>query len=215
MDRLAFSRRITDAVESHPRIEVEHRRVTELPSAGRVILATGPLTDSELAEDLARVLGEEYLYFYDAISPIVYADSVDHDVAFRASRYEESGEGDYLNLPLARADYETFVDALLADSSGAIERATKSSSFVRCWRSSVSLVRCSKDAGRKKMSTSTGSSSPRRISSVAGSSVLRRVADRSPRQRSDGHSATCTRSPATTSASTSARPTWNAKLALV
>ena len=78
-----------------------------------MILATGPLTAEPLARDLARALGSAQLYFYDAIAPIVYADSVDPEIAFRASRWED-GEGDYLNLPLDRAGYERFVDALLA-----------------------------------------------------------------------------------------------------
>jgi methylenetetrahydrofolate--tRNA-(uracil-5-)-methyltransferase len=77
------------------------------------VLATGPLTAGGLAADLQRVLGEEYLYFYDALSPIVYADSIDMEIAFRASRYED-GPGDYLNLPLDRTTYEAFVAELIA-----------------------------------------------------------------------------------------------------
>jgi len=113
VDRDAFSRRITDAVESHPRIRVERALVEQIPKEGTVILATGPLTASELATDLKHLMGDEYLYFYDALSPIVYADSIDHSVAFRASRYEE-GEGDYLNLPLDEQAYNVFIDDLLA-----------------------------------------------------------------------------------------------------
>ncbi|MDH5307998.1 MAG: methylenetetrahydrofolate--tRNA-(uracil(54)-C(5))-methyltransferase (FADH(2)-oxidizing) TrmFO, partial [Myxococcales bacterium] len=113
VDRVAFARRITDTLESHPRVSLRREVVTRIPEAPLVILATGPLTDAELARDLQALLGDAYLYFYDALSPILYADSIDCDVAFRASRYEE-GEGDYLNLPLARAQYDAFVDALLA-----------------------------------------------------------------------------------------------------
>jgi methylenetetrahydrofolate--tRNA-(uracil-5-)-methyltransferase len=113
VDRAAFARRITDAVESHPRIRVERRVVERVPDDERVILATGPLTGEELARDLATLLGEEYLYFYDALAPIVYADSIDTEQAFRASRWED-GEGDYLNLPLDRAGYHAFVAELLA-----------------------------------------------------------------------------------------------------
>ena len=112
VDRDAFSRRITDAVESHPRIRIERKLIEQIPQEGTVILATGPLTASELASDLKNLLGEEYLYFYDALSPIVYADSIDHSVAFRASRYED-GDGDYLNLPLDESAYEAFIDRLL------------------------------------------------------------------------------------------------------
>jgi methylenetetrahydrofolate--tRNA-(uracil-5-)-methyltransferase len=113
VDRVAFARRITETLESHPRIEIRRACVEAIPPERPLVLASGPLTDGALAADLQRLLGEEYLYFYDALSPIVYADSVDPEVAFRASRYED-GEGDYVNLPLGRADYERFLDALLA-----------------------------------------------------------------------------------------------------
>ncbi len=111
VDRDAFSQRITETLESHPRIEIRHEVVEEIPDARRVILATGPLTAPELALELEQLLGDEYLYFYDALSPILYADSLDYQVAFRASRYEE-GEGDYLNIPLSRQEYGDFVQAL-------------------------------------------------------------------------------------------------------
>lgn len=112
VDRVNFAAEITRAIESHPRIEICRERVKAIPNAARVILATGPLTDPELAEDLTKTLGEESLYFYDAISPTIYADSIDESVVFRASRYDE-GVGDYLNVPLSRAEYEGFVEALL------------------------------------------------------------------------------------------------------
>jgi methylenetetrahydrofolate--tRNA-(uracil-5-)-methyltransferase len=113
VDRVAFARRITEAIESNPRIRLRRERVMRIPDDEHVILATGPLTDSALARDLRNLLGDEYLYFYDALSPIVYADSIDSEVAFRASRYVD-GDGDYLNLPLSEADYRTFVEALLS-----------------------------------------------------------------------------------------------------
>lgn len=113
VDRSAFSKRITEAIEAHPRITVEHRVVETIPDDDHVILATGPLTAPDLASEIQRLLGDRSLYFYDAISPIVYEDSIDHDVAFRASRYDE-GEGDYLNLPLDEAGYLRFVADLLA-----------------------------------------------------------------------------------------------------
>ena len=113
VDRDAFARRITDTLSSHPRVTVRAQRIDRIPDERPVVLATGPLTAGGLAADLQRVLGEEYLYFYDALSPIVYADSIDMEVAFRASRYDD-GPGDYLNLPLDRARYEAFVAALRA-----------------------------------------------------------------------------------------------------
>jgi methylenetetrahydrofolate--tRNA-(uracil-5-)-methyltransferase len=113
VDRDAFACRITETLVAHPRVTVRQARIDRIPDERPVVLATGPLTAGGLADDLQRVLGEEYLYFYDALSPIVYADSIDMDVAFRASRYED-GPGDYLNLPLDRARYQEFVEALRA-----------------------------------------------------------------------------------------------------
>jgi methylenetetrahydrofolate--tRNA-(uracil-5-)-methyltransferase len=113
VDRTAFSRWITERIEGEPRIELRRERVDRVPEGALAILATGPLTAEPLAQELAGIFGSAHLYFYDAIAPIVYADSVDPEVAFRASRWED-GEGDYLNLPLGREGYERFVDDLLA-----------------------------------------------------------------------------------------------------
>jgi len=113
VDRVAFARHVTERIQSEPRVEVRHERVDAIPEAPLVILATGPLTAEPLAGAIAEQVGRDSLYFYDAIAPIVYADSIDHEVAFRASRWED-GEGDYLNLALDRDAYERFVDALLA-----------------------------------------------------------------------------------------------------
>lgn len=112
VDRNDFARFITEAIEAHPNIEVQNHVVEKIPEDPHVVLATGPLTATALAEAIQELLGDESLYFYDAIAPTVYADSIDMSVAFRASRYEE-GEGDYLNLPLSRDEYEEFVTALV------------------------------------------------------------------------------------------------------
>ncbi len=113
VDRELFAKRITETLESHPRVHLERRRIDAIPQERPVVIATGPLTAGGLVAELQELLGEEHLYFYDALSPIVYADSIDMDVAFRASRYDD-GPGDYLNLPLDREGYEAFVAALLA-----------------------------------------------------------------------------------------------------
>ena len=131
VDREAFARRITDAVESHPRIEIRHEVVERIPDGVRVVLATGPLTADPLARRLQDLLGDEHLYFYDAISPIVYADSIDHDIAFRQSRYED-GQGDYLNLPLDREQYEGFVEALLSARTVPLHRFEAALFFEGC-----------------------------------------------------------------------------------
>jgi methylenetetrahydrofolate--tRNA-(uracil-5-)-methyltransferase len=111
VDRALFARAVTDRIESHPRIEVRREEIRELPDEGIVIIATGPLTSAPLSERIGRLLGRRYLYFYDAISPIVYADTIDFSYAFRASRYGK-GEDDYVNLPLDRPAYERFIRLL-------------------------------------------------------------------------------------------------------
>ena len=111
VDRQGFARALTQAVESLSQVRIIRREIEAIPE-GVAIVATGPLTSPALSRQLASVLGAEHLYFYDAISPIVTAESIDANAAFRASRYQRDGE-DYLNLPLTRDEYERFVDALL------------------------------------------------------------------------------------------------------
>jgi methylenetetrahydrofolate--tRNA-(uracil-5-)-methyltransferase len=113
VDRLRFSEGVTRAIGSHPRIAVIREEARAVPE-GLVIIASGPLTSPDLSTELARLAGEEHLYFFDALSPIVEAESIDLGVAFRASRYGRGQEpaGDYLNCPLDASEYEAFVDAL-------------------------------------------------------------------------------------------------------
>jgi methylenetetrahydrofolate--tRNA-(uracil-5-)-methyltransferase len=113
VDRSAFSRSITEAVGALPGVEVRRAEATRLPDSGPVLVATGPLTSDALAADLLRVTGSEHLAFYDAIAPIVSAESLDRNVLYAASRYDR-GEPDFLNCPLDREQYESFVADLLA-----------------------------------------------------------------------------------------------------
>jgi methylenetetrahydrofolate--tRNA-(uracil-5-)-methyltransferase len=113
VDRAAFSGEITAALASNPRVEIRRTVVDQIPTEDPTVLATGPLTDGVLAGSLAALAGGGDLYFYDAIAPIVEGGSIDLSVAFRASRYDKGGD-DYLNCPLTREEYDTFVDALLA-----------------------------------------------------------------------------------------------------
>ena len=112
VDRERFASSITEALERLPDARIVRDEVREIPR-GPVIVATGPLTSSALSSSLASLLGARHLYFYDAISPIVTAESVDMAIAFRASRYRQGGE-DYLNLPLAQDEYERLVEAIVA-----------------------------------------------------------------------------------------------------
>jgi methylenetetrahydrofolate--tRNA-(uracil-5-)-methyltransferase len=122
VERFGFARAITRRIALHPNIRIERRRLDELPDHP-VIVATGPLTDGALGEVIRAELGGDRMYFYDAIAPIVAADSIDWDRAFRASRWDRDSEpsaggdvgvGDYVNCPLDKLQYEAFVAAVNA-----------------------------------------------------------------------------------------------------
>lgn len=109
VDRVLFAQALTRRMEAHPRVRVVREEVRSLPP-GPTVVATGPLTSSALAASVARELGDDGLAFYDAIAPIVHADSVDRSVVFAAGRFGE--DSDYLNCPMTQAEYDAFVDAL-------------------------------------------------------------------------------------------------------
>ena len=115
VDREVFAREATEAIASHPRIELRREEAATIARDEITIVATGPLTSDALAQEIAGITGSERLFFYDSISPIVDAESIDLGVAFRASRYGKSldGSDDYLNCPMDREQYERFVDGLL------------------------------------------------------------------------------------------------------
>lgn len=114
VDRDAFSAEITRRIERHPLIEVVNEVVDRIPSERPVVIATGPLTSGRLAYDIASAVGVEHLAYYDAIAPIISADSIDFDIAFRASRYDKGGDAAYVNCPLGKEQYDAFVDAVLS-----------------------------------------------------------------------------------------------------
>ncbi|TWI37992.1 methylenetetrahydrofolate--tRNA-(uracil-5-)-methyltransferase [Paracoccus sulfuroxidans] len=118
VDRDAFSGAVTQALKDHPLISFQPGEIRELPSEGRWIVATGPLTSDALAGSIRGLTGTESLAFFDAIAPIVHADSIDMSICWRQSRYDK-GETEeertaYINCPMTRDDYERFIDALLA-----------------------------------------------------------------------------------------------------
>jgi len=112
VDRERFAREVTEALSSQPLVKIHRREVREIPRDGIVIVATGPLVSESLSEEIARFTGRDYLYFFDAISPIVEVDSIDLSRVFRASRYGK-GDEDYLNCPMDEQTYEQFIDAIL------------------------------------------------------------------------------------------------------
>jgi methylenetetrahydrofolate--tRNA-(uracil-5-)-methyltransferase len=137
VDRERFSRAITDAVGSHPLISVTREEVSRIPddpSVYPLIIATGPLTSESLSADIARIVGGDHLYFYDAISPIVLAETIDMGKVFRASRWErgETDAGDYLNCPLTKEEYDRFHDAVVSAESATIHDFDKERFFEGC-----------------------------------------------------------------------------------
>jgi methylenetetrahydrofolate--tRNA-(uracil-5-)-methyltransferase len=165
VDRERFSQTITESIEQHPRITVvrgELDRIPDDPSMFPLIIATGPLTSAALSRDIAAFVGGEHLYFYDAISPIVLAETIDMNIVFRASRWGRSlrgaggaegpgadargaglapqspacgvddGEGDYLNCPLTETEYNAFYDAVVSAESATVHDFDKEKFFEGC-----------------------------------------------------------------------------------
>src|ERR671929_735115 len=116
VDRHRFAELITERIEAQPNITVVREELTRVPDDALTIIAAGPLCSDALAAEIKCLTGDEGLYFYDAIAPIVAADSIDTSVAFRAARYDKGGD-DYLNCPLDEAQYETFYQTLLTAKS--------------------------------------------------------------------------------------------------
>lgn len=113
VDREVFSGYITEKILNHPNIEVIREEVTEIPKDKLVIIATGPLTSEAMAKALLNLIETPYLHFYDAISPIVYAETINWEKVFIADRYGKEGEGIYVNCPMNKEEYERFVEELL------------------------------------------------------------------------------------------------------
>ena len=113
VDREAFAGRVTEEIKNHPNIEIVRAEMQEIPSMP-VVVASGPLTSESLSSSIASLSGDQHLFFFDAIAPIVHVESINMEIAFRASRYDkgERNEGDYINCPFTREEYYAFVDAL-------------------------------------------------------------------------------------------------------
>ena len=116
VERDGFPALVTETLTNHPLVNVIRKEATEIPQDNIVIIASGPLTEGALAEDIQRLVGAEYLHFHDAVAPVVEADSIDMTVAFRGSRYDkgDSPEGDYINCPFTREQYDVFYENLVS-----------------------------------------------------------------------------------------------------
>lgn len=177
VDRERFSQAVTDAIEAHPLIQMVVGEVVEvsetgvvirdaegarriLPAAKATIIATGPLTSDALAACIERLTGTEHLAFYDAAAPIVMADSLDHDILFRQSRYDDSGAGDYLNAPFTKREYEDFITALLAADRVIAKEFETRDLFCAC-QPIEEIARRGFDAPRHGMMKPVGLTDPR------------------------------------------------------
>jgi methylenetetrahydrofolate--tRNA-(uracil-5-)-methyltransferase len=155
VDRELFARTVTQAIEDHPLITLSREEITSIPAAtpeSPVVIATGPLTSPALSAEIVKLVGDEHLYFYDAISPIVLAETIDMAKVFRASRWNRSspqpkgespelggktcgiddGAGDYLNCPMTRDEYGAFYAALIGAESATVHDFDKEKFFEGC-----------------------------------------------------------------------------------
>lgn len=137
VDREQFSSYITETIRSHPNIRIIHKEIRDIESLqdefSTIIIATGPLPSEGISESIRKIIGEEHLYFYDAIAPIVSIDSIDMEHAFWGSRYQKEGEvGDYINCPLTQEEYTNFYNGLLSAEKVATHNAEKNIHFEGC-----------------------------------------------------------------------------------
>lgn len=131
VDRDGFSGEITRTLREHPFIEVRNEEITEIPQEGIVVIATGPLTSPALGEQIRRLTGEDYFYFYDAAAPIVEKESIDMSKVYLASRYDK-GEAAYLNCPMTEEEFDAFYDALITAEVAELKEFEKEIYFEGC-----------------------------------------------------------------------------------
>jgi methylenetetrahydrofolate--tRNA-(uracil-5-)-methyltransferase len=131
VDREQFAEFITERIEAHPQIEIVREEVTNIPRDAVTIIATGPLTSDALTAEIMKLTGDDQLYFYDAIAPIIAADSIDRSIAFSAARYDKGGD-DYLNCPFDEKQYAHFYQALIEANSVPLQRFEETRWFESC-----------------------------------------------------------------------------------
>jgi methylenetetrahydrofolate--tRNA-(uracil-5-)-methyltransferase len=131
VDRTKFAAKVTEAISREPLITIHREEVTHIDESHLTIIATGPLTSDALSQEIARLSGSAHLYFFDSISPIVEADSIDMSKVYFAARYDK-GSADYINCPMSQAEYDRFYDALVAAQSVEEQEWEKLNYFEAC-----------------------------------------------------------------------------------
>ena len=141
VDRELFAASVTAALEAEPLIEIVREEVTEIPGDAQVILAVGPLVSEKLAASISRFTGQDYLYFFDAIAPVIESESIDREIVFAASRYGKGDGDDYLNCPMDQIEYEAFIKELLAGEHAPLHEFDKTPYFEGCMPLEVMAAR--------------------------------------------------------------------------
>ena len=132
VDREMFSEKVTKLIEENENIEIIHEEVTEIPGDGIVIIATGPLTSGRLSEQIAKLINEDGLYFFDAAAPIIEKDSIDMNIAFYGDRYGKVGDNSYINLPMNKEEYLVFYNELVNAEIAELHEFDKKEIFEGC-----------------------------------------------------------------------------------
>ena len=132
VDREEFSKLVTSIVENTPNIELVREELTDIPDKGIVVIATGPLTSEGMSKTIAKITGEDKLYFYDAAAPIVEKESIDMNIGFYGDRYGKAGDNSYINLPMNKEEYTTFFEELVNAESSVLHEFEKREIFEGC-----------------------------------------------------------------------------------
>ncbi|WP_455662763.1 FADH(2)-oxidizing methylenetetrahydrofolate--tRNA-(uracil(54)-C(5))-methyltransferase TrmFO [Pradoshia sp.] len=131
VDRHEFAGRVTETLKNHPNITIHNEELTEIPTDGITIIATGPLTSEALSKEISQLTGEDYFYFYDAAAPIIEKDSIDMNKVYLKSRYDK-GEAAYLNCPMTEEEFNAFYEALISAETVPLKEFEKEIFFEGC-----------------------------------------------------------------------------------
>lgn len=132
VDRDRYAQEVTERLQNHPNIQIRTDEATEIPTDGITVIASGPLTSDALTRAIREILGTEYLYFFDAAAPLVTRESLNMEIVYQLSRYGEEGDGDYLNCPLSRDEYDRFWNELIKAERAEVKDFEQGKFFEGC-----------------------------------------------------------------------------------